>query len=33
MKIWEEEKRSCKGREKKRIVPICSEFRDFSILI
>jgi hypothetical protein len=30
MKIWKEEKRSCRGRKKKRNVPVCS---DFSILI
>jgi hypothetical protein len=33
MEIWEEERRSCSGREKKRNVIICFDFRDSSILI
>jgi hypothetical protein len=33
MKIWEEEKRSCRGREKKRNVFIYFDFRDSGLLI
>jgi len=33
MKIWEDERRSCRGREKKTNVPVYSDFRDSNISI
>jgi hypothetical protein len=33
MKIWEDERRSCRWREKKTNVPVYSDFRDSNISI